>query len=350
MIRPADGAVLEPYYPWREYQNAIAAGSLPAYAELLSISNDIKSIGTNTTIDSGTVRKILDWCSRNGLLGLLHRETAYVRLAATEKQNDLDGETYSSHATYFHEGGSWTEGNIDVGKEKLEPAVLVRSASGPKEVNLAEGWGKYFYTVAAEEKLAYQYPHPETEAFWQQYSEPLAMFLMYVKQFDDAVNTLALVKGDNSVFEELGFGSHPAEDEELNLLPDTFPTIRLDLSEYDQDAENVGAAEGLKHGFVLAAMDGFNNLLAGSNMQLSANEFGNYIPRVYPSSLLSFLSASCMEDLLFGVRNLVRCASPNCNNIVFTENPNQAYCSMKCKKREEMKRYRAKRRKKKSQG
>ena len=345
MIRPADGAELEDYDPWQEYLDALEDERLTPYADLLDIANDIRTDGRGATVDGNNLRRILGWCSENGLLGSLHRDTSYVRLAATEKQNDLDGEPYLSHTTYWHEGGSWTSGTIDVEKESLEPTVMVRASPGVKEVSLSKGWGMYFWSVPEEKKQTYQYPFPETKAFWRQYSEPLAMFVAQIKHLEEAVKTLALVRGDRRVFEELGFGTRPTNDEAHSLLPDSFPTLELDFSHYDSSDESAGSVETKKYEFVLSAMDSFNGLLDGTKVLLSATGNGEYKSQLNTPSLLSTLAASCMEDLLFGTTRLVRCASGSCGNIVFTKKPNQTFCSERCRKREEMRRYRAKKKK-----
>jgi hypothetical protein len=242
-IRPAKSAKLERYDPWERHEvsREHSGAEPPPYAELIQLAKDCRLrpvtsggiIGPRQpsearySLDSESEERLCNWCSQNGLLGLLLEQTLTVTLpyrwlaqkvdleALAEVQSrgkktpvkpNLKPDRYvASSSVYYRAGAAWLEashhaeiaasrerfkqGEVvleeDLPAESHPPGAIVRVIRGRAGIRhygwewqpLAESWGPYFPGVPEEERDTYEYPHPDEEKFWNQYAEPLDSFL-----------------------------------------------------------------------------------------------------------------------------------------------------------------------------
>src|SRR5215831_7766031 len=96
-IRPARGAKLTTYDPWSENLNARSKKRAPAYVVLLDL---VKAFRLRATMEKGVEQSVLtpesrdallEWCSRNGLLGVLPHAAVRVTLAPRWERASQEG-------------------------------------------------------------------------------------------------------------------------------------------------------------------------------------------------------------------------------------------------------------------
>ncbi len=214
-IGPAGDARLERYDPWEAYRIARAGREeKPApYETLLALLQDIPRV-----VSGRSEQRILDWCARHGLLGILLQRTEMVTLPVdwaplaegikgiTEHEGTVLWPTLTQ---YMRDAGGWRtrqrahvthgRGNSrgaeedDFEEEQLDPdnpgryfgpsaplpGVVLHGLWEPGWVqeSLDETWASFFPAVPYAERATYRYPRPTTDAFWRLYAEPLDAFL-----------------------------------------------------------------------------------------------------------------------------------------------------------------------------
>ena len=219
-IRPAPGAKLERFDPWREFRLAEQREGLPApYAQLIEISEAAElnraRFPALQTIDAETAERLTSWCRQHGLLGLgLHQVLEVTMPPQFEPRLDPDPDHPSSaewpvNRRYVRESSGWTEHTeqyfggqfIDEGDVRVpvartdlpqgwEPRALYRPLSGwttsAEWEPLGRHWVDYFPDVPEPERGAFAYPRPQSIQFWEMYAEPF-------NEIIDAANILRQV-------------------------------------------------------------------------------------------------------------------------------------------------------------
>jgi hypothetical protein len=205
-IRPCADAELEEYDPWAEYFDALnqpsrthRAGkraSEPPYVTLSKLLSELPfhegSEGEASALLPEGRRRIADWCSRHGLLGILPQRARQVVLAPV-----LDDDGNGTQTRYWRTPDrGWLSatdslrprrperhGRVTIRRpelpEPMEPhGVLYDLQRGEEVVEPLEGiWATYFPGVRADARGTFQYPQPLSPDFWRGYAEHLHDFL-----------------------------------------------------------------------------------------------------------------------------------------------------------------------------
>ncbi len=188
-ITPADGAVLHRY---TAMPSDPPLGSSP-YMELLEAVSELEpqetSGGTEgVRLRPGSEEKLLGWCSRYGLLGLLpHRclfavvprppgVQTYVR---TPRGWRIRRELFSRPAGSPRASRARRHAAM-AGRVLADPGALMSDWRG---VNvdwhpIERAWGRYFPSVVPVRRASHPYPRPTSEEFWMAYAEPLDEFVV----------------------------------------------------------------------------------------------------------------------------------------------------------------------------
>src|SRR5260370_42632092 len=79
-VRPADGASLEPYDPWDDYQRARLHRAEPPYQALLALLDHLPP-SPDAALSAAERTALVNWCAKNGLLGRLPHRAQLLALA-----------------------------------------------------------------------------------------------------------------------------------------------------------------------------------------------------------------------------------------------------------------------------
>jgi hypothetical protein len=221
-IKPARGARLMTYDPWRTYWETRGERSsvAPPYVSLLDLLRIFKFreisrvpwSGAADLLTPEATEGLLAWCKRYGLLGILPHRALVVTLAPrweewSTRRRKSDGRLWRVQRQYVRSSQEWL-GNfskrpIPIPAGKLEgalvpepivpenwpqPNVLLQGLTHPsweREV-LGKTWHKFFPTVSRQEAETFRYPLPLSKEFWHLYAEPFEEFLWTVIAFRDA--------------------------------------------------------------------------------------------------------------------------------------------------------------------
>jgi len=155
----------------------------------------------------------------------------------------------------------------------------------PKE-RLDEGWVSYFPTVPTQQAQTYPYPQPLSEDFWQLYAEPVPLFVTHALRLKTALLLLA------------------------EKMPHT----------------------------IAGGLDILQGLLNSISPTLELCKDGSLRQRWVAPSLLASYTMMALQDLSAD-RSILECE--NCKKL-FTSTKYQArYCSDKCRRTAQKRRYRA---------
>ena len=236
-IRPARGAKLTTYDPWSENLNARTKKRAPAYVVLLDL---VKAFRLRATMEKGVEQSaltpesrdaLLEWCSRNGLLGVLPHAAVRVTLAPRWERASQEGTgtiVRPVQQEYVRTSTGWSvvearralplrrelmrlsnpRGELApefVSREWPRPSVLMQDSDGQfSEESLSKTWARYFPTVVASERETYRYPQPLSEDFWRLYAEPVEEFIWGVIDFRLALERVASVRSRKPKTQEIG--------------------------------------------------------------------------------------------------------------------------------------------------
>ena len=346
VIRPAVGAALEVYDPWREYRHRRSQEGVGPYQDLLNLAGSLKldayKVFTSSDLQqhepgvdllasdtfSGTVLKGLDaageqalltWCSRYGLLGCLPNRVLSMTLPARWEAGPASPETllptvtrfvpsphgwsiarqqsimlspssqhrgiltsYPKHE-YQHTGRLVDEPDILSSLDR--PGVFFREGNGRVvHGSLSEIVAPYFPDAYGKDLETYPYPRPLSAKFMSEYAEPLALFWQSAADFIQAV-------------EAMRFGSSPGPWPMQGLIASVSPTLVL-------------------------------------------GEEGQFHQEWRCGSLLASLAMMVVMDVSEGSR-IDRCAT--CRGYFSSRSPQALYCSVRCRQTEQKRAYRRRR-------
>jgi hypothetical protein len=117
-------------------------------------------------------QRILDWCARYGLLGILPHTVLQVVLSPKD----------GVQLQYVRMGIGWTA----IEREEQNPSFPILAPYAVRQPlrgvglavePLAKTWARFFPGVQAEDLDTFAYPQPLTDSFWKMYAEPLQDFL-----------------------------------------------------------------------------------------------------------------------------------------------------------------------------
>ena len=202
-IRPAEGAQLNRYDPWEK--DAGRGRSKRAYQELIELIEDVRGGPFLwTSLRPGSEEKVLAWCEKHGLLGLLLHETVSVTFQAQwslyEPEQSRQVLVAPSITTIDRLVDRWRE-NTRTYDDLLQPPgekqadtpledeeyldrmprrrALIQTLNDDSlvELDLEESWGRFFPAVKRENAKTFRYPAPPTEQFWRAYGESIGDFM-----------------------------------------------------------------------------------------------------------------------------------------------------------------------------
>ncbi len=342
-IRPAPGAKLEEYDPWEEYRASLnpRLNVPPPYQTFLSLQEGVFKLSSpwdlltdEFTLGQEAETLVLEWCKTYGLLGILPQAARKVELAAywgrpgdeledaeeptlipTLCDHSRDGAQWvrniwqpptRTHITDLKRRGqplsraeSHAEASSDLDWPISEPGVVWEKWDDPMEPGLPmpkerldEEWVSYFPTVPRRQAQTYLYPRPLSEDFWHLYAEPVPRFMTHALRLKFA----------------------------LQFLTEKKPR---------------SMAEGL---------DILQGLLNSISLTAKLSKDYSLRQRWSAPSLLASFAMMALQDLT--AESLLECKT--CKRLFTSTHPNAAYCTPRCRKRADMRRFRNEQKKKKS--
>ncbi len=313
-IRPAPGAAFVRCDPWDHYRLARQHGKqedLTPYQELLRLA-DIRFVFNQGRFvaEADDAQKLLEWCNRYGLLGVLLHRVQEVRLAPRwhrmmllpspkpnvlfPTQRRITRAATGWRSQYIQRSHDYViqdepdrEGSLV--EEGLRPADMTAGAWVRKIdafdwqwESLSKTWARFFPDTPREERETREYPLPLSEEFWREYAEPLDQFVNAVRALEDALRYL----------------QEPTE--------------------------------------VRRGRDKINALAGDVNLTLLTSEEG-FRQAWVSTSLLGTLAAMAIFDLAGGKR-VLRCQT--CGRPFVSGSPSARYCSSTCRHTAQKRAYR----------
>lgn len=220
-IRPAPGARFMRYDPWEHYRLARQhrkQEDLAPYQELLRLA-DIRFVFTKDgfAVQPDDTPRILEWCNKYGLLGVLLQRVREVRFAPRWERVGLPGADpnllFPTQRRITRAATGWRsqdtqrlDGSViqdepdregSLVEEGLRPADMTAGAWVRKLEAfdwqwepLWKTWARFFPDTPREESETREYPLPLSEEFWREYAEPLDQFMSAVRAFEGALRHL----------------------------------------------------------------------------------------------------------------------------------------------------------------
>ena len=317
-IRPAPGATLE------TYTLNVSGGESADDSESVTYEDILK-------LDLESEPKVLDWCRRFGLLGILPQRAVLMRLAPRWRPivDNRDPVLFPSQTSYSRTSVGWhpvsqltmkSDDSIVItidDEDRMEdwngrlvdpeetihppPSVIISPLfSGElQERQLGVAIGRYFPTVEGADLDIFEYPTPLSDQFWHLYGESLSEFRAAIGQFVDMVRRL----GNQGPLEQLpedALGDLSRARAELHTLTSASPALGID-------------------------------------------EDGSFLPKWAFTSLIGAFGFSVWQSLVGG-SSVKHCARPRCRNVFLTAQYNRIYCSLKCTQAEQKARQRGRKR------
>ena len=248
---------------------------------------------------------LLEWCPRWGLLGLLHhqvllaefplpsRKSRYPRLARLYQSGQRLGALDPSSLEHWQ---SVHEGRLVLARLPKERysrfEVVEQPLAGEDDEGRPYEWSRYFPTIAPSKIERYRYQHPLSEEFCRIYGEPIERIREVARLFK---RTMAFYYENVGTKHENPYAT-PRTTFDLERLLAVGPTIVFDPQ-------------------------------------------GELALRWQARSLLGSLAMMAVLDLMTKGQRLVACT--RCGTLFMGRHSATAYCSKRCRKAAEMKRYRA---------
>jgi hypothetical protein len=315
-ICPSRGGRLERYDPWAEYElGKKRVGESPPYLSLVNMLDEIRqdiTIANSTgmppfptdpkhppqlriptyvnTFGSGgpflqsiserAVKRILDWSSRFGLLGVLPQRVLMLqqrKYQSTEPYIRGIATRLAGHYVHTLERTSEDEDSCLLFPKAMEPLAVIAPS-----VQVLAG-----FDLKPDPKNPWGFDPEAGDCFWGRYAEPLAEWLAEVEDLSSA--------------------------------------IKLGNSTERGDFYAIGA--------------GLNQLLASTGHHLALGAHGMQRELSYPS-LLAAYAAMFAQDVLDQQKRIVIC--PVCGSLAASSAYRRTYCSVKCAWRARKRKQRAK--------
>jgi predicted nucleic acid-binding Zn ribbon protein len=227
-IKASAGATLIPYDPWEEYRHTPAKQKsqvMRPYQSLLALADKLNIVATNKEwgLAVESQARVVEWCNRYGLLGILPHQSQMVNLVPRWEPLHFNptGPLLPLQRYFVRTNTGWYgSGRQILGGTEAQPVETDLTQKGlivPEEYwprnfpsagvlaqelhstelkwqSLSEAWAPYFPDVALEERETYQYPTPFSVPFWHKYSESVFAFWNGAMAFRNAVKSLQISK------------------------------------------------------------------------------------------------------------------------------------------------------------
>jgi hypothetical protein len=201
-IRAVDNPTIEAYIPLLDGRSGRSQSTLSE--EALSYKDFV-----DLALDINDNQKILDFCQRFGLLGLLQHRTLSISHSPRPVLSERAGNKpvipfmVPTQITYMPIGNMWSE-TINQDLDLPEPHVICRQTpftSQVRNVPINEHMRHYFPSVKEQDLTTTLYPLPNTNLFWEHYSEPLDEFKSVIEGFVELLAKLEHVSDENDILE-----------------------------------------------------------------------------------------------------------------------------------------------------
>ncbi len=190
-IRPAPGARATLYDPWQEFHAGRRSSARRGGARSKQWTEDPPYRSLVDLAEHFSVERLVRWCSRYGLLGVLLAQTDMVTLVPMEEESGRLGQI-----RYFRMNARWgkfvrreVEG---ASPDWLRPGALVQHLRTTKWLHeqMGETWARFFPSVPQEAVETFRYPRPLSKPFWESYAEPVEEFAKAAIMLRDALDGL----------------------------------------------------------------------------------------------------------------------------------------------------------------
>ena len=326
-IRPTSQAKLKSYDPWKEFYGTRSTGKQPVfpYETLIELLKKVRPVfGKDGSLSVAPEDEtfLLQWCCQHGLLGILPQQTLMVNLAPTWEYPLLGprGPLFPSQHYYIRTNTGWKASYHQVTRRQLiqsdphqkgkvvpekyrlsplqRPGVLIQEirTNKLKSSSFEEAWVQFFPDVPRNEAEFYHYPLPLSDGFWRLYAEPIGTFLNMATVLKDAVTDLSCARP-------------LAEASEKELV------------------------------YLRSGRDSLHALLGPASPALLPKQDGGFDHRWASTSLLASLAMMVFQDLT-EQRRILACNT--CKKIFVTEAWQRLYCSDRCRRTAQKRRYREK--------
>jgi predicted nucleic acid-binding Zn ribbon protein len=260
-IRPSPGATLLPYDPWKEYRRAPAKEKsqvIRPYQPLLGLADKLVIIATENGADLAAESqvKVVEWCNRYGLLGILPHQAQMVNLVPRWEPLSFNptGPLVPSQKYFARTNTGWYgSGRQILGGTEAQPiendltqkGLVVPEEYRPKNLpsagvlsqelrstevkwqSLTDAWAPYFPDVALEERETYQYPMPLSVPFWREYAESVFALWNAAMAFRNTVNWLQISKPLGEMTDQDRFWIYEGVHNLHALLGSVVPSLKL---------------------------------------------------------------------------------------------------------------------------
>ncbi len=257
-IQPAPGASLVTFDPWTPPQGQ----TTPAYIQLVRLVRELpKDPFTQHSNGPDELRSgVLDWCHRNGLLGILPHEVSSARFGSWMVQRGSRG---------WSQSDSWWEPG-----PYFPPCgeVFGESVTGEHLYEAEDYWKKFFPDRTDHFQLL-----PLSDEFWPAYAEPFEYFIQVARWFANAIDAVGAPDGSPVIEKEelksktgkvlrreVRLDRAGAIDRLNRLSSGVTPVVTLDNNDYDQSWRSPSMLGYL-------AMQALQNLLGGEKILLCAH-------------------------------------------------------------------------------
>ena len=195
-ICPVRGSTVKEYDPWERFTDPVADVRSEPYLSLLNLLAELRERRPESRALSLELTKreealITTWCSKYGLLGLLHHRTLAIWREPFDKR---DGPLSMIDAVAWQRGGRWSTkrfASLEMSRTlprdhaiRAEALMVHRLGEPLKPLTLESLRDSYFPRLQGSRSNSI--PLPGEKDFWAEYSEPVSGFLGAVEYFRQA--------------------------------------------------------------------------------------------------------------------------------------------------------------------
>lgn len=349
-IRPVKGAKLEEYDPWQAYRESWefdpAMDTLPRWANrrkqdspyqsLLNLINTLSfKVGTGTNrflLTTEGEKSLLEWCAQNGLLGILPQRVQMVTLAPRWTNGDElypppPTNVYRTIIRYIRDNTERSTRGWAIGMDISNPTpdLSLWGQLVSEEYQPSTGMRPGVLLHSAE----LYYPHGIEKA--KQSAQPIMASSMAGE-----ISTSAWKEEPLSLTWARFFPDVPKEERETYMYP--APLTEHFWEIYAEHIEDfVTGALTLYEGVVNRFEEEINSLIAPVSMVIRESPEDTFSQEWVSPSLLASFAVMAAQDLTQH-RRLQNCE--NCNKLFVTESYQARYCSDRCRRTSQKRRYR----------
>lgn len=219
-IVPVTNIPIQRFDPWAEYQSAVGRSRLvePPYVSLLNLAKNLRFEQSPFTLWQPSPegkQEILEWCSKNGLLGVLPGMFREITLYPSWAKNQYgrwcvmtprfvlaNGLWYNMSVLERLETASEENLNAATEGELVPPDVVYANPQKPgalvwhweshrtEHEDLTKSFYSFFPRSLKSDSNSGRYPALGSDEFWKEYGEPFHVFGRWATRFLEAAQIL----------------------------------------------------------------------------------------------------------------------------------------------------------------